>query len=298
MAFLPKLLLLFLIALPTSVFVADGPGVAMAQEQAEDVVEGEDEEDEDEAEVETESDEDAGGTETAAAETEEEEEEEEEEEPLKASPDADTTVLFTTTNTLQDQQIPATKLVRVLVGFTNKGDKDFIVESMEGAFRYPQDYSFYIQNFTTFTFNTVVQPNTQASFEYLFTAAEPFAGRPFGLTIALNYKDTDGNPFLDAVFNETISVVELDEGLDGEMFFLYIFLAAAVVLLIIGGQQLMASMGKKRPAKKQVVEQGTQNQSDVDFDWIPKETVDQMNKNSPRRSPRRRAKRATGSDEK
>lgn len=43
-------------------------------------------------------------------------------------------------------EFPAGELIKLLVGFTNKGDKDFIVETMDAAFRYPQDYSFYIQN--------------------------------------------------------------------------------------------------------------------------------------------------------
>ena len=42
--------------------------------------------------------------------------------------------------------MPAGALVKFLVGFTNKGDQDFLVETMEASFRYPQDYSFYIQN--------------------------------------------------------------------------------------------------------------------------------------------------------
>jgi len=42
--------------------------------------------------------------------------------------------------------LPAGKTVKLLVGFTNKGSQDFVVDSMDAAFRYPQDYSFYIQN--------------------------------------------------------------------------------------------------------------------------------------------------------
>ena len=44
------------------------------------------------------------------------------------------------------EDMPAGALVKFLVGFTNKGEKDFVVETMEASFRYPQDYSFYIQN--------------------------------------------------------------------------------------------------------------------------------------------------------
>jgi translocon-associated protein subunit alpha len=40
----------------------------------------------------------------------------------------------------------AGQTVKFLVGFSNKGQADFVVDTMDAAFRYPQDYSFYIQN--------------------------------------------------------------------------------------------------------------------------------------------------------
>lgn len=47
---------------------------------------------------------------------------------------------------------------------------------------------------------------------------------------------------MNAVFNETVTIVELDEGLDGETFFLYIFLAACVILALVGVQQFLSSL--------------------------------------------------------
>ena len=55
----------------------------------------------------------------------------------------------------------------------------------------PQDFQFYIQNFTALQLGLVVQPGRQASFEYSFIPAEPMGGRPFGLVINLNYKDSN-----------------------------------------------------------------------------------------------------------
>lgn len=89
---------------------------------------------------------------------------------------------------------PANNIVKFLVGFTNKGTEDFIVESLDASFRYPQDYQFYIQNFTALPLNTVVPPQRQATFEYSFIPAEPMGGRPFGLVINLNYKDLNVRP--------------------------------------------------------------------------------------------------------
>lgn len=86
---------------------------------------------------------------------------------------------------------PANNIVKFLVGFTNKGTEDFIVESLDASFRYPQDYQFYIQNFTALSLNTIVPPQRQATFEYSFIPAEPMGGRPFGLVINLNYRDAN-----------------------------------------------------------------------------------------------------------
>lgn len=85
---------------------------------------------------------------------------------------------------------PANNIVKFLLGFTNKGSENFIVESLDASFRYPQDFQFYIQNFTALQLGTVVPPQRQATFEYSFIPAEPMGGRPFGLVINLNYKDS------------------------------------------------------------------------------------------------------------
>jgi len=105
------------------------------------------------------------------------------------------------------------------------------------------------------------------------------------------------------VYNETVQIVELEEGLDGETFFLYVFMAACVVLMLVVGQQFLYSLGRKRVGKKPVVETGTSNPNDVDYDWLPKETLNHINKKEksprvPKQSPRqRKAKRSAGFDD-
>lgn len=202
-----------------------------------------------------------------------------------ASPDADTTILFTKPAN-NPQELPAGQVVEFLVGFLNRGKQDFVLETLEASFRYPLDFSFYIQNFTTFGFNRVVKPNEESTLSYSFLTPENFAGRPIGLNVHLNYRDGEGNLFGESVFNETISVVEVDEGLEFETFFLYLFLAAGLVLLLVAGQQLLTSVGKKRVTKKPAVETGTSSTDGVDYEWLPKEMLNALNKTSPKSSPR------------
>ncbi|XP_028391715.1 translocon-associated protein subunit alpha-like [Dendronephthya gigantea] len=213
---------------------------------------------------------------------------------LTASPDAETTILFTSH---PEQEIAAGSIVDCLVGFTNNGKNDFVIEALDASLRYPQDYSYFIQNFTTRTLNRLVKPGEQATFDYAFKPHENLGGRPFGIVVALYYKDAEGKDWMDSVFNETVTFKEHDEGFDGETFFLYVFVAAMAILIIMGAQYILSSLGKKKSAKP-YVEMGTQQKSDVDMDWLPKETTTEFGKNSPRRSPRnRRQKRNPGAGE-
>lgn len=225
---------------------------------------------EEELDVEVESD-DVSVTHTDEPETEDEPE-------TTKSPDADTFLLFTRplyAGAGSQLDLPAGYPVEFLVGFANKGSDDFIVETVEASFRYPMDFNYYIQNFSAIAYNREVKPGHEATVSYSFLPSESFAGRPFGLNIALNYRDASGNQFSEAVFNETITITEVDEGLDGETFFLYVFLAAVIVLLLVLGQQFLGSYGKRKrsPAVRKTVETGTSNTKDVDYDWIPAETL-------------------------
>ncbi|XP_057291341.1 translocon-associated protein subunit alpha-like [Hydractinia symbiolongicarpus] len=226
------------------------------------------------------------------------EEEEEKPQGVRPSPDAETAVLFTD---YPDKQLPAGKPIYVLVGFHNKGNKDFIVETIDASFRYPQDYSYHIQNFTGTQYNRVVQSGEEASFQYAFHPHESYGGRPFGLTILMFYKDSDGNQYGTGLFNETVTFKEIDESFDGETFFLYVLLAAVALLVIFGLNYAFGNSKLKRSftTKQEAPEIGTQNdKNNVDYDWLPKETTTDFSKQSPRRSPRqRRVKRSTGSGE-
>lgn len=279
-----NIFILLLLAFPAVIFIVNGgSGVAYAQEEdaGDDMVdvEGED-----------------SGILT---------EEEPDEEIVTSSSDADTTILFIEPvhNPLNTLELPGGVPVEFLIGFTNKGESDFVVETVDTSFRYPMDFNFYIQNFSTVAYNKVVKPNHEATLAYSFVPSETFAGRPFGLNVNLNYRDANGNTFTEAVYNETVQIIELDEGLDGETVFLYMFLAACVILTLVGGQQLLSSFGRKSrssSSRKAPVEMGTSNPDNIDYSWVPEGTLRLFDKSqkSPKQSPRqRKAKRAAGSDD-
>jgi len=271
-----KFLLLLLIAFPL-ITVISRTGFAV---RAEDEVEVDD----DTVDIEPDAG-DEGGDGTAVT------EDEDAVPTLAKSPDGESTILFLKPKPgligiSGSPELHAGKLVEFLVGFTNKGKDSFLLETLDASFRYPLDYSFHIQNFTALAYNRVVKPKEQATLSYSFFTDESFAGRPFGLVVSLGYRDMEGKPFLDAVYNETINIVEIEEGLDGETFFLYIFLAALVVLLLVLGQHLLSSYGGRKGTRKPTIERGTTQSDDVDFEWIPKETLANIMKKSPKKSPK------------
>ncbi|KAI4807014.1 hypothetical protein KUCAC02_017794 [Chaenocephalus aceratus] len=270
MTFLPKLLLLALIAFPATLLIK-GPMVSAQDLTEDEEAEAETETvdvDEDVVDDATDEDDEAEVEDDENVELTEEKEDEEEEAlvgEVKASPNADTTILF-----VKGDDFPANDIVKFLLGFSNKGSENFIVESLDASFRYPQDY-------------------------------QAHGGRPFGLVINLNYKDGNGNIFQDAVFNQTVTITEREDGIDGETIFLYVFMSGLGLLVVVGLHQLMESRKRRRPAPK--VEMGTSSHNDVDLSWIPQETLNQImqsrrDKASPKISPRKRnQKRSAGSDE-
>lgn len=264
--------LLALLILPAVIFTLDN-GSRMVSYAEEDPIE-----DEAEAEVEGEND----MEEVAVT-------EEDEDDPTSTkSPHADTTIYFVKpVATGSALELPAGVPVEFLVGFRNKGDEDFFVDTLDASFRYPMDFNFHIQNFSAIAFHKRVPASQEATLAYSFIPSDAFAGRPFGLNINLMYHDASGNGFQEAVYNETVQIVELEEGLDGETFFLYVFLAAGVVLLLVIGQQTLLSVGRKRTTRsKTPVETGTNNPNNVDYSWLPKSTLASLNKEKLQKSPK------------
>ncbi|CAF1238273.1 unnamed protein product [Rotaria magnacalcarata] len=194
-------------------------------------------------------------------------------------------------------ELVAGKLTRLLVGARNNGTQNFVVESIEGSLRYPQDFSYYIQNFTSLRADKALEPSLESTFEYLFMPSETFNGRPMGLVVVINYRNSEGKRFQNVVFNQTINLTEADEGFDGETFFLYIFLGAILVLLGFVAYQYLLSNRIKRVTGKPSSQNQLGNQQvkgSYDVDWIPKHHLTQSR--SPKKNPSQRKSRKTASD--
>jgi len=210
------------------------------------------------------------------------------------SPDADTTILFVYPVGTGNMELPAGRVTEFLVGFSNKGDQEMHLDNIEASLRYPMDFTFHIQNFTAVALNKVVKPKQEATVSYSFAAADAFAGRPIGLTINLNYRDSAGNFFIDPVYNETVQIVEFDEGFDTETFFMYVCISGSVVLLAFLGLNYLSG-SKKGSARSRAMETGTDADDGVDYEWIPKSAL-RSTPGGGKTSPRQRKGKSATSD--
>lgn len=282
----------------TSMFLDQGVRVAAAQSEDPLVDEGVVEEEEDaDVEVEEEEGEDDTGEEVeavvqgggAAA----EEEEEEEEDVLKSSTNADFVTLFTNQQSPGSTEVVAGEPVKALIGMSNKGDEDFIVTLVEGSLRYPQDFSFHIQNFSVLYYEQYVPPGTHASFLYPFVPSDMFVARTLGLVISVYYKTAAGSEFRSDVFNDTVSIVEVEEGFDGETFFMYVFMISGLCLLMFVVHYVYTTAYRKGGSGRKApqVEMGTQGKDEVDYNWLPPSTL-AAQKKSPRPSPSPRKRKS------
>ncbi|CAI4230908.1 unnamed protein product [Auanema sp. JU1783] len=213
-----------------------------------------------------------------------------------SSPDATVSFVFTQpedANTVKE--LYGGKYVKFLIGFRNKGEKDFIVKHSETSFRYALDYNYYIQNFTAGQYNRRVAPKEEVTLDYVFFAHDSFAGRPLGLVVNVHYEDAEGKYFINNVFNQTVNVLEDDSGFNTETGFLYLLFAGIAVGLLLVGQHYLNKLSRKTGLqKRRVVEQGTKSSSEVDYEWIPRDLIKQTDKKSPKPvSPKtRKAKKA------
>uniref|UniRef100_A0A915Q261 Translocon-associated protein subunit alpha n=1 Tax=Setaria digitata TaxID=48799 RepID=A0A915Q261_9BILA len=194
---------------------------------------------------------------------------------IRPSPDVHVAFIFIQPENSED--LPGGKLVQFLMGFQNRGEKDFTVRFCETSFRYPQDFSYHIQNFSRVQYNRVVSAKQEATFNYAFYPSDQFAGRPLGLVVELQYEDSDGKTYRNTVFNETITIIEDESNFNTETGFLYVIFAAVVVLILLAGQHFLSKLTRKHGMAKsrqvQPIEVGTNNKNEVDFEWIPREVL-------------------------
>merc|ERR1712183_118175 len=196
---------------------------------------------------------------------------------ISSHKDVTTSVIF---NSGIEPVVVAGKKSKGYIHFANGGSNNFIVTSIEGSLRYPQQMDYIIQNFTSLRANKLIESGKEGSFSYpMFTSEQ-----------------SEGNVYQDAVFNSTILVAENEEDIDTENFFMYLMLGGMASLTLFGLFHLCGGKKKggksKRPQAATPLDVGTDN---VDYEWIPKETLQALQKTPSPRSARRRKNKTVAS---
>jgi len=217
----------------------------------------------------------------------------EEEDPNRTPSASDFQTVHVFIQPAKANELIAGKLTRLLIGTRNNGTQSYLVETIEASLRYPQDFTYYIQNFTSLKPDKIVEPGLETTYDYLFMPSETFNGRPMGLVILVNYRTSEGRRYQNVVFNQTINFIDSDEGFDGETFFLYIFLGGICLLLGFLAYQFFVSWRPRRGGSSKQSSQNLQSnqqaKGNYDIDWIPKHHL--IQNRSPKKSPRQRKSR-------
>jgi len=185
---------------------------------------------------------------------------------LPSSPDVETAAVFPNS---ADKRFTVGEPIDVVFGFTNKGDKPLNVTLITGSLRYPPDWKMYIQNFTKQYMGINVFPNEQFTFVYTFRPDAMLEPREFGLAAQVYYTDNENRNFSTFFYNNTITLVELEEGFDIQLLFTYVGILAVFVLIAFFVYNFVAKAAKKSGVvrrSKNVVETGTSQ--GVDNEWL------------------------------
>lgn len=83
-----------------------------------------------------------------------------------------------------------------------------VLEVLDASFRYSMDYNFYMQNFSTISYQQLVKPAHESTLMYSFIPADTFAGRPFGFTVNLHYRDAVSSSSFCTKFDAEITVFD------------------------------------------------------------------------------------------
>jgi translocon-associated protein subunit alpha len=166
-----------------------------------------------------------------------------------------------------NRQFTAGEPVEVLVGFRNRGQRQYNITFIDASFNFPQDFSYYIQNFSRWEYGMPVQATQEVTLSYMFRPDAMLEPRDFGVLVNVYYKDATGKNYTNVAFNGTVDLVEPVVGWDAQSFFAVL---AVLALLGVGGffaYRSLSTWAKKQKSSKKV-EYGTKVRQEVEDDWL------------------------------
>ncbi|KAF7248931.1 hypothetical protein EG68_09542 [Paragonimus skrjabini miyazakii] len=138
----------------------------------------------------------------------------------------------------RDISLPAGKRASIVASLINTNDGTslprFSLDLVEGSLHYPGYYDYYIQNFTKIRLQNTLEPGQESTVSYSFKPALELAGRPFDLSVTAYYHDENGVYYAHSLFNQTVNLYEVEEGVDTELLFLGVLVVALCIVVLLG----------------------------------------------------------------
>jgi translocon-associated protein subunit alpha len=197
-----------------------------------------------------------------------------------ANPDVESVVAFPDH---ADRAFPGGERVKVLLGLRNTGNDAVNVTHLAGSLNVPNNFNFYVTNFTVSSFgDAVIKPKKEATFEYEFAIDPQFAGHSLQLALTAFY-DEAGVAYATTYFNSTVPVLDPKVVFDRELAVIYLTLAGVAYLCFAGVMKaaglghLVPFIGEAKPTTgatkktyvKKVEKKGTTSASASDSEqWL------------------------------
>jgi len=185
-----------------------------------------------------------------------------------------------------DARLPVSKVLEVLVGFQNNGQKTFNLTSIHGSFRVPGDLTIYVQNFTSWKPGALIKPGDLRTFSYRFYPDPLLEPKEYAFIATIHYTDGDSMNYTTTFYNSTVHLVEASNPVDAQTFFASFLGLGVVGLLAFAAYTFF--FGKK----KRTIETGTRlsasagdsSSESANKEWLEDSNVASWQKNKEKKT--------------
>jgi len=212
--------------------------------------------------------------------------EEEYEAPLVAHNAVDVHYIFPKTG---ETRFPIGEYVEMLIGVANNHPQnEFNLTSAQLFLVSPQDYHYYVENYTRADYHQILASGEQTTLFYRFFPHDGFDPQTFGLSAVLDYSDVDGHKYRSVVYNSTIELTEPKDYVDAGTFYMYTAALGVIILVatVVYRMQNSKTGGKRRTRRQ---ERGTEDSNDLterDLEFIEGLTPEKKKKPRSPKSPK------------
>lgn len=151
---------------------------------------------------------------------------------------------------------------KLLLGFRNSGVSSVSVSQISGSLNAPQQFSFYVENFTEISYMTVVEPDKEASFEYMFSLEPQHAGHTYTLCFTVFYSDI-AEKYATTFFNTTVAILDPGGFLDAQTFFMYVLLVGIASCSLHYGMKVTGTLSYVVSLVEKFADRGTRLRQDT-----------------------------------